>query len=67
MIERLLRVEAPSFVAGAVLARYLDSETGEYGWICVRCAPILRRHMLGKDAAEIRRVIQRMGWSYCWP
>ena len=57
--ERLLRVEAPHFVAGAVWLR-----EGEV-WRCVDAAPILR-WMLGASAAYAREYIQLKGWSWIW-
>lgn len=57
--ERLLRVEAPHFVAGAVWVRE------GAGWRCVEVAPILR-WMVGKPAPEVGAYLKRKGWAYEW-
>ena len=59
MTERILRVEAPHFVAGAV---WLD---GDVGWACVEAAPIIS-WMWGKPSAEVQRYLNRKGWTYSW-
>lgn len=60
MTERLLRVTAPHFVAGAVFAR---DESG--GWRVRRTAPILG-WMRGKSAGEIGAYLRRKGWRFEW-
>lgn len=57
MRERLLRVEAPHFVAGAIYA-------GD-PWQCVRAAPIIR-WMVGKPPRETRAYLDRKGWKFQW-
>lgn len=50
--ETLVRVIAPSFVAGF----------GVRNGRCVEAAPILRRHLLGKTADEARAAIAARRW-----
>lgn len=50
----LVRVVADRFVAGFVYDPVLDR--------CVEAAPILRRSVLGKDAAAIRQLALERGW-----
>ena len=57
--ERLLRVEAPHFVAGAVWRR------GAEGWSCVAAAPIIA-WMRGKAALDVGDYLKTKGWSYTW-
>lgn len=57
--ERLLRVEAPHFVAGAVWVRHRDS------WVCIEAAPILR-WMEVQTPAQTKAYLERKGWSYSW-
>ena len=51
----LIRVVAPSFVAGFIYDERLDR--------CTEAAPILRRHILGKTREQIRRVVEKNGWD----
>ena len=48
----LVRVVAPHFVAGFVM------EDGKI----TACAPILRRHVMGKTADQIRSLCKAKGW-----
>lgn len=57
--ERLLRVEAPHFVAGAVWV-----PVGGV-WSCTEAAPILK-WMVGKPPAEVKAYLTRKGWSWEW-
>lgn len=57
--ERLLRVEAPHFVAGAIWAG--DGAEAR----CVRCAPILR-WMKGKRPIDVKQYLLRKGYSWLW-
>lgn len=58
--DRLLRVEAPHFVAGAIWRR------GPSGrWVCVHAAPIIG-WMLLKDASQTGRYLNRKRWKYEW-
>lgn len=59
MTNRLLRVTAPHFVAGAIWRR--DGPA----WRCVDAAPILR-WMVGKGAGEVKDYIARKGWAWEW-
>lgn len=62
MTERLLRVVAPHFVAGAIWSR--DGAS----WRCTAAAPILR-WMIGMDAETMRRrrpSMERKGWTLEW-
>jgi hypothetical protein len=57
--ERLLRVEAPHFVAGALFAR------SGIGWECTDAAPILC-WMVGKSPTAIGHYLKRKGWRHEW-
>ena len=57
--QRLLRVVAPHFVAGAVWER------GKLGWHCVSAAPILR-WMLDLSPQAALDVLQRKGYEWEW-
>jgi len=50
--QLLVRVVAPGFVAGFII----DDEVR-------RCAPILRRHLMGKTEVQAREIIARQGWK----
>lgn len=54
---KLLRVEAPHFVAGAIWKGP--------PWRCTEAAPILR-WMVGKNADEVRDYLTRKGWRWQW-
>ncbi len=55
---KLLRVEAPHFVAGAVWEF-------NHGWQCVEDAPIIH-WMVGKEPRQVKRYLERKGWKYTW-
>jgi len=58
---RLLRVEAPHFVAGAVWAK---DDKGN--WYCTKeTAPILK-WMINKSAGEIKNYLVKKGWDFIW-
>jgi hypothetical protein len=57
MAERILRVTAPHFCAGAVFVGP--------PWRCVEAAPILK-WMVRKPPAETRAYLDRKGWAYEW-
>ncbi|BDU72314.1 hypothetical protein [Mesoterricola silvestris] len=62
MSERLLRVTAPHFVAGAVWTFKGNA------WVCTEAAPILR-WMVGLGAvamAHRRPKLERKGWRFEW-
>lgn len=59
MREKLLRVSAPHFVAGAIFVK------GEVGWKCVNAAPIIH-WMVGKSPEYLHRYIKRKGWKWEW-
>jgi hypothetical protein len=59
MRERLLRVVAPHFVAGAIWRQ----DGGQ--WACVHAAPILK-WMVGKNSREVRAYLERKRWEYEW-
>jgi len=56
---KLLRIESPYFVAGAEWTRTAE------GWRCTRAAPIIG-WMVGKDAKEVRRYLERKRWRWAW-
>ena len=56
--QKLLRITAPHFVAGAVWEF-------NHGWVCVDAAPIIK-WMVGKPPAQIRDYILKKNWSYEW-
>lgn len=58
MTERLLRVTAPHFCAGAVF-------THDGQWQCTKAAPILG-WMVGKPPSETREYLKRKGWGFEW-
>lgn len=58
-VRRLLRVEAPHFVAGAIW------EKSPAGWRCIEAAPILR-WMVGKDRTQIATFLKNKGYSWSW-
>ena len=65
-LSRLLRVESPRFVAGAVFVR---EPSARGGWRCTEAAPILRRQLLGADAVTAKRRMEscrHVGWRYSW-
>lgn len=49
----LVQVRAPTFVAGFV---FQDGKV-------VKCAPILRKTVIGKTPEQIREAIKRKGWK----
>lgn len=59
-MQRLLRVEAPHFTAGAVWSRRHDGT-----WACVEAAPIIG-WMVGKGPVEVKSYLIRKGWSFQW-
>jgi hypothetical protein len=59
MKEKLLRVESPYYVAGAVW----EKKNGE--WTCVRAAGIIK-WMIGKDPVEVKRYLDSKGFRYTW-
>jgi hypothetical protein len=50
--EVLVSVDAPHFNAGFVITDRV-----------IRCAPILRKHLMGKTESEARAIIKRNGWT----
>lgn len=60
MIERLLRIEAPHFVAGAI---YAQDDAGR--WRCVLAAPIVA-YLMRLSPFEARTYLERKGWKYEW-
>jgi predicted dithiol-disulfide oxidoreductase (DUF899 family) len=58
-MRKILRVEAPHFVAGAVYEQIAGS------WHCVFAAPILQ-WAVGKPPHETRDYIKRKGWKFVW-
>lgn len=56
--EKLLRVTAPYFVAGACWR--LDGV-----WVCYRAAPIIR-WMVGKSPVDVKAYLQRRRWQFEW-
>lgn len=64
MNERLLRIDSPIAVAGMVWRKGDDGK-----WSCKRkedCAPILRKHFLGKDPAYVKQMLEYWSWDYAW-
>ena len=59
MNTRLLRVEGPHFVAGAIWGK--EDQT----WLCFHAAPILR-WMVGKTADEVKHLRGKPGWNLEW-
>lgn len=59
MTNRLLRITAPHFVAGAIWRQVGPA------WRCVDAAPILR-WMVGMGAGEVRGYMTSKGWSWEW-
>ncbi|MBK9497337.1 MAG: hypothetical protein IPO08_23015 [Xanthomonadales bacterium] len=57
--ERILRVAAPHFVAGAIWRRDVA------GWRCVRAAPVIK-WMVGQPADEVKSYLVRKGWVFEW-
>jgi len=57
--EKLLRVCAPHFCAGAIW-RKIDGK-----WRCVEAAPILS-WMRGRDPLWVRDYMKAKGWTYSW-
>lgn len=58
-MEKLLRVEAPHFVAGAVWEK-----KGSL-WACVQAAPIIS-WMKGKSSEYVQSYLKRKNWRYQW-
>lgn len=58
MTEKLLRVEAPHFVAGAIWVR-------DGAWKCIEAAPILK-WMVNESAETVREYLERKGWKHQW-
>jgi len=56
---RILRVEAPHFVAGSVWQRLPT------GWACTHVAPILS-WMNGKTLEQVDNHLTAKGWRYSW-
>jgi hypothetical protein len=56
---KLLRIEAPHFVAGALWKKHNEE------WQCFKAAPILQ-WMVGKPVDEVKRYIDRKAWEYEW-
>lgn len=59
MTERLLRVTAPHFVAGAIFAKHNGS------WHVTRAAPILA-WLRNVPIADIPKRLQKKGYIYEW-
>ncbi len=59
--ERLLRVEAPHFVAGCVWVKTND------GWIVdpAQCAPIIK-WMIERSPKYVDGIIKATGWRHEW-
>ncbi len=58
-MERLLRIEAPHFVAGAVWEKKGDH------WNCIHAAPILS-WMIGKSPESVVSYLKRKRYKYEW-
>lgn len=58
--ERLLRVEAPHFVAASV---WRQDESGV--WRCTLAAPILA-WMKSKTPGQVREYLESKGWRWTW-
>ena len=59
MCEKMIRVTAPHFCAGAVFKRSKKNL-----WFCVTAAPILY-WMVGKEATtDLTNYFNRKGWSF---
>lgn len=58
--EYLLRVEAPTFVAGALITQVGDV------WKVTSCAPILRRALMGRTGAEVKQWLTDGRHRYRW-
>ena len=54
-MKRLLRVEAPYFIAGAIWD----------GRNCIKAAPIIG-WMVGKEPEYVRNYLIRKNWKYEW-
>lgn len=59
MNEKLLRVEAPHYVAGAIWRRT------ENAWECVRAAPIIK-WMVGKTPQQVASYLRTKGYKWEW-
>ncbi len=59
--EKLLRVVAPHYVAGAVW------QNDGTGWRCINAAPIIK-WMIGKDPQAVANYFngKKKGYSYSW-
>jgi hypothetical protein len=58
--ERLLRIEAPHFVAGAL---YAKDDSGR--WRCTLAAPIVA-YLWRLSPAEAKAYLDRKRWRYEW-
>jgi hypothetical protein len=58
-MERLLRVSAKHFVAGAVF----EKRGGV--WCCTVAAPIIK-YMVGMEPAKIKAYIAKKRWGFEW-
>ena len=58
-MQKLLRITAPHFVAGAVFQK-----RGSV-WVCVKSAPIVK-YMIGMEPIKIKAYIMKKRWVYEW-
>jgi hypothetical protein len=58
-LEKLLRVSAKHFVAGAVF------EKRGMVWCCTVAAPIIK-YMVGMEPTKIKAYLVKKGWWYEW-
>lgn len=61
MKQRLLRIEAPYYVAGAIF----EQRNGD--WFCVKAAPIIK-WLKGKYLEELSNFLNKrqVGWKHQW-
>ena len=61
MSQKLLRIEAPHYVAGAIFKKVNDD------WRCVKAAPIIK-WMIGKSIKDISDYLskKKFGWKHQW-
>ena len=60
MKQKLLRVDAPHFCAGAIWQK--DGET----WRCTNTVAPIIAWMRGKTAGEVGDYLKRKGWAFSW-
>lgn len=71
-MERLLRVTAPHFVAGAIFEKVdhwrWDEKTGwitSREWKCTQAAPILR-YLIGELGVDVKQTLRKKGYKWEW-